>query len=86
MLTLNIPHNNVTQDLYLVIRIPHTCVPTVWDSQQPNHRKQHDIYQLYIIWVTMGQPRRARWTLALQEIVIFILLTAILNIPLNIPL
>ena len=41
--------------------------------------KQHDIYQLYIIWITKGQLRRVMWALALQEIVMFTLLTTTPN-------
>ena len=37
LLTLNIAHTNVTQGLCLIICILHTYVPTMWDSQPPNH-------------------------------------------------
>ena len=37
--------------------------------------KQHDIFLLYIIWITKGKPRRAMRVLALQEIVMFTLTT-----------
>ena len=78
LLTLNIAHTNVTQGIYLIVRILHTYVPTMWEGEPLNHRtvpQQHDIYQLYIIWVTKSQPRRVMWALALQEIVTFTLLT-----------